>query len=56
MVPEMGFEPTRKGGSDSWTDVAGIVDVWANASVTLLLKDELGFEEGCMSSERGWFW
>lgn len=53
MAKESGeaFDPTGKDGSDGWTDVTGIADVWVNASVELFLKAEAAFDEGCMPSE-----
>ena len=51
-----GFGPMGNDGSDSWTDVIGIADVWVNVSVTLLLKEEPVFDKGCTLSEWGWTW
>ena len=49
-----GFKYTGTDGSDSWTDVTGIADVWTNASVALFLKEEPVFDERRMLS--GWAW
>jgi hypothetical protein len=50
-----GFEHTENDVSDSWTDVAGFADVWANASVVPFLEESM-FDGGCMTSEWGWLW
>lgn len=44
-------EPTSNDVPGTWTDVTGIADVWANASVAHFSMPV--FDEGCMPSELG---
>ena len=48
-----GFGPTENDEPDSWTDVTGIADVWDNAPVVFLLKEEPVSDEGRMPSKWG---
>ena len=48
-----GFGPSDNDEPDSRTDVTGIADVWINASVVFLLKEEPVSDEGRTPSEWG---